>query len=112
MCKKRLITLTHQPYYENAPDVINKLVSKQKRNRPLRDNLKIKLSRPRTEIGKRTFQHRSAILFNSLPETVKRMENKEDFQKKITHYSKTIDSVTFNSTAAVKNKNTKNFIYF
>ena len=52
----------------------------------------------------------SAILWNSLPETVKRMENKGGFKKKITHYSKTIDSVTFNSMAAVKNKNTKDFI--
>ena len=112
MYTKRLITLTHQAYYENSPDVINKLVSKQERNRNLRDNLKIKLSRPRTEIGRRTFQHRSAILWNSLPETVKRMENKEGFKKKITHYSKTIDSVIFNSTAAVKDKNTKDFIYF
>ena len=40
MYKKGLITLTHQAYYENAPDVINKLVSKQERNRPLRDNQK------------------------------------------------------------------------
>ena len=107
-----MITLTHQAYYENAPDVINKLVSKQERNRPLRDNLKIKLSRPRTEIGRRTFQHKSAILWNSLPETVKMMESKEGFKKKITCSGKTTDSVTFNSTAAVKNKNTEDFIYF
>ena len=87
MYKKRLITLTHQAHHENAPDVINKLVSNQERNRPLRDNLKIKLSQPRTEIGRRTFQHMSAILWNSLQETVKRMENKEGFKNKITHYS-------------------------
>ena len=112
MYKKRLITLTHQAYHENGPDIINKLVSKQERNRPLRDNLKLKLSQPRTEIGRRTFQHRSDILWNGLPETVKRMENKEGFRKKITHYSKTTDSVMFNSTTAVKNKNTEDFISF
>ena len=110
MYKRRLTTLTHQAYYERAPEVINQLVIKEIRT--LRDNRKINLTRPRTEIGRKSFRHRAAILWNSLPESAKTIESKESFKKRLTHHSKTIDSVTFNLSAAVRNKNIEDFIYF
>ena len=113
MYENRLTTLTHQAYYERTPEVINQLIIKEDRIRTLRDNRKISLTRPRTEIGRKSFRHRAAILWNSLPESVKTIESKEGFKKRFTHHSRTIDSVTFNlSAAAVRNKNIEDFIYY
>ena len=81
MYKRRLTTLTHQAYYERAPEVINQLVTKEDRIKTLRDNRRINLTRRRTEIGRKSFRHRADILWNSLPESVKTIESKEDFKR-------------------------------
>ena len=49
----------------------------------LRKSLNVVVSRPRTEQGRRSFIHRAAIAWNSLPDTIKQLENPLSFKRKI-----------------------------
>ena len=84
--KKRIACLTHQAYYRKHPDVINGLVVKHSLNRILRDNLRIEVPHSKTNVGRCSFRHRAAIIWNSLPEVVKAHQNYEAFKKKLSKY--------------------------
>ena len=51
MYKRSVTCLTHQAYYARCPGVINKLIEKHTTNRDLRDNMKIEVSRCKTNFG-------------------------------------------------------------
>ena len=72
MHKRRVTCLTYEAYYERCPDVINKLIEKHTTNRDLRDNMKIEVSRCKTNFGSASFRHRSSMIWNALPEDVKK----------------------------------------
>ena len=73
--------LTHQAYYKKHPDVINGLVVKHSLDRILRDNLRIEVPQSKTNVGRCSFRHRAAIIWNSLPEVVKAHENYEALRR-------------------------------
>ena len=69
--KRRLSCIAFQCYYGLSHEAINSLMVKKKHTRSMRDNLKVKLGRPRSETGRQTFRRRAAIIWNALPEGVK-----------------------------------------
>ena len=111
MYKRRVTCLTHEAYYERCPDVINKLIEKHTINRDLRDNMKIELSRCKTNFGRASFRHRPSIIWNALPEDVKKYDNYMTFKKHLKRYSRVLDNISFNKTATVTHKDTDVFYY-
>ena len=107
--KKRIACLTHQAYYRKHPDVINGLVVKHLLNRILTDNLEVRQSK--TNVGRCSFRHRAAIIWNSLPEVVKVHGNYEVFKKKLSKCSKVLDNICFNESSIVTFKDTNTFYY-
>ena len=74
--------MTHRTFYNIDLDDINNLVVKNASSYSLRKSLTVVISRPRTELGCRSFQHRTAIAWNSLPDTIKQIENSLSFKRK------------------------------
>ena len=66
---------------KQLPGDIQDIITIQSTTRNVRDNLKLALQRPKTEYGRKTFKHRAAIIWNTLPESLKRMENYSTFKK-------------------------------
>ena len=83
MYTKRLLTLTHGGYYKDSIDEINNLVAKETTKYSFRNSLKIKLNRPRTEIRRRTFKHRAALAWNTIPDDIKSHRNVSVFKKEL-----------------------------
>ena len=81
MYTKRFLTLTHGGYYKDSIDEINNLVAKETTKYSFRNLLKIKLNRPRTEIGRRTFKHRATLAWNTIPDDIKSHRNVSVFKK-------------------------------
>ena len=75
MYKKRLLCLLHKAYYKNCPEQIKNTKEKCTNIRNMRENIKLRVSRPSTEFGRLSFKHRSAMEWNCLPETLKRIGN-------------------------------------
>ena len=109
--KKRIACLRHQAYFKKHPDVINRLVVKHSLNRILRDNLKTEGPQSKTNVGRCSFRHRAAIIWNSIPEVVKAHENYEAFKKNLSKYSKVLDNICFNESSIVTFKDTDTFCY-
>ena len=78
----------------------------------MRDNKKLRVSRPSSEFGRSSFKHRSAIGWNSLPETVKNFENYKTFKEQLSFLSAAIAQISFNKTTFILNKDLNNFKYF
>ena len=89
----------------------NSLVVKHCLNRILRDNLRIEVPHSKTNMGRCSFRHRAAIIWNSLPEVVKVHENYEAFKKKLSKYSKVLDNICFNESSIVTFKDINMFYY-
>ena len=82
MYKRRVAFLTHQALYDKEPPAdIQHIVPMQSTTRNMRDNLKLVLQRSKTKYGRKTFKHRAAIIWNTLPESIKRLENYFTFKK-------------------------------
>ena len=69
--KRRVACITFQVYHGLSPEPINKLIQKSTLKRSLRDNMKLFVNRPKTEIGITSFMHRCALIWNSLPKNLK-----------------------------------------
>ena len=53
------------------PDKVhNYLVTKNSNSHNLRKSLNVVLNRPETELGRRSFVHRSAVAWNALPDNL------------------------------------------
>ena len=78
----------------------------------MRDNQKVILGRPCSETGRQTFKHRAAIIWNSLPEGVKRSPSYNSFKNSLKKQSNLIDNISFGTSSMVSKKDIKNYIYF
>lgn len=58
--KLRILTITYNAYYNLGLREINCLVTKNSNSYNLRKSLNVVLNRPKTELGRRSFAHRSA----------------------------------------------------
>ena len=109
--KKRIACLTYQAYCKKQPDVINELAVKHSLNRVLRDNIRIEVLQSKTNVGRCSFRHRAAIIWNSLPEVVKAHENYEAFKKNLSKYSNVLDNICFNELSTVTFNDTNTFYF-
>ena len=105
MLKRKVICLIHKAYYGNCPSEISNIIEKNENQWNRRDNLKLNVQRPKTEEGKKAFIYRYALLLNLLPESVKDINNYDNFKKIHTTRSNVIDAASFNISAAIKKKN-------
>ena len=64
-------TLTHKAYYGLCPEQVTTIIKKSPNLRNMRDNFKLSLDRSNSNVGKLSFKHRSAMAWNSLPQSVK-----------------------------------------
>ena len=78
-------------------------------NRILRDNLRIEVPHNRTNMGRCSFRHRVAIIWNSLPEVVKVHGNYEAFRKNLSKHSEVLDKICFNESSIVTFKDTNTY---
>ena len=58
--------MTYQSYHGSNTEELNILISKEKPNYSLRNSLNIEVPRPRSEIGRSSFKHRAALVWNLL----------------------------------------------
>ena len=113
MYKRRVACLTHQALYDKElPADIQDITTILSTTRNMRDNLKLALQRPKSEYGRKTFKHRAAIIWNTLPESLKRMENYSTIKKYLIRHSRTLDGTTFGDSAVIKNKNIDSFYHY
>ena len=62
--------------------------------------------------GWQTFKHRAAIIWNSLPEGVKRSPSYNSFKNSLQKQSNLIDNISFGSSSIVSKKDINNYIFF
>ena len=67
-------------YYNLGLREINYLVTKNSNSHNLRKSWNVVLNRPETELGHRSFDHRSAIAWNALPDNLKDSSNSSIFK--------------------------------
>jgi len=107
-----ILNITQRAFYNIDLDDVNSLVVKNASSYSLRKSLNVVVSRPRTEQGRRSFKHRAAIAWNSLPDTVKQLENPLSFKRKIKSIKTYVRHISFQKECSVNyNKNPK-FRYF
>ena len=75
-----LVVVTYRSYYGSNTGELNILISKAKHNYSLRNSLNIEVPRPRSEIGRSSFNHWATLVLNLLPHHVKDCENSRTFK--------------------------------
>lgn len=93
--KFRILTITHNAYYNLGLREINYLVTKNSNSHNLRKSLNLVLNRPETELGRRSFVHRSAIAWNALPDNLKDSTNSSIFKYNLKQSKQTIMNINF-----------------
>ena len=78
----------------------------------MRDNLKLTMESPNTNIGRQPFRHRTAIVWNNIPQWVKNIEDYHKFKCKLRSISVAVGNISFNDSAFVSKKDSRNFKYF
>ena len=112
MYKKRILSLTHSGYYNDSIDEINNLVVKETTKYSFRNSFKIKLNRPRTEIGRRTFKHRAALAWNIIPDAIKSHRNASIFKKELKSVARLLEDISNEKgSSAISNKDI-NYVYY
>ena len=91
---------------------INSLVVKNASSYSIRKSLNVVVSRPRTEQGRRSFKHRAAIAWNSLPDTIKRLENPLSFKRKLKSIKTYVRDISFQKECSVNYNKNPEFRYF
>ena len=108
----RILNITHRAFYNLDLDDINSLVVKNASSYSLRKSLNVVVSRPRTEQGRRSFKHRAAIAWNSLPDTIKKLENPLSFKRKINSIKTYVRDISFQTECSVNYNKNPEFRYF
>ena len=102
----RILNITHRAFYDLELGDINSLIVKNASSYSLRKPLNVVVSRPRTEQGRRSFKHRAAIAWNSLPDTIKQLENPHSFKRKLKSIKTYARDISFQKECSVHyNKN-------
>ena len=94
MYTKRSLSLTHSGYYNDSIDEINNFDVKETTKYSYRNSFKIKLNRPRTEIGRRTFKHRAALAWNIVPDAIKSHRNASIFKKELKSVARLLEDIS------------------
>ena len=79
----------------------------------MRDNLKLTMESPNTNIGSRqSFRHRSAIVWNNIPQWVKNIEDYHKFKCKLHSITVAVGNISFDDSVFLSKKDLRNFKYF
>ena len=111
MYKRRVACLTHQTLYDKELIAhIQDLVTIQSPTTNMRDNLKLALQK--SNIEEKHSNKGQQLCGTRYQNPLKKLENYSAFQKHLTKHSRTLNLVTFNNPAMVKNKDMYSFCYF
>ena len=110
--KFRILTITHNSYYNLGLREINYLVTKNSNSHNLRKSLNVVLNRPETELGRRSFVHRSAVAWNALPDNLKDSPNSRIFKYNLKQSKRTIMNVNFGKEGNVMYNTKPDFYYY
>ena len=108
----RILNITHRAFYNLELGDINSLVVKNASSYSLRKSLNVVVSRPRTEQGRRSFKHRAAIAWNSLPDTIKQLENPHSFKRKLKSIKTYVRDISFQKECSENYNKNPEFRYF
>ncbi|XP_068683287.1 uncharacterized protein [Montipora foliosa] len=111
-CKFRILTITYIAYYNLGLREINSLVTKNSNSYNLRKSLNVVLNRPKTELGRRSFVHRSAIAWNALPDNLKDSPNSSTFKHNLKQSKQTIMNINFGKGGNVIHNMKPDFYYY
>ena len=90
----------------------NCLVTKNSNSYNLRKSLNVVLNRPKTELGRRSFAHRSAVAWNALPDNVKDSPNLSIFKYNLKQSKQTVMNINFEKGGNVIQNMKPNFHYY
>ena len=110
--KSRILTITCNAYYNLGLREINSLVTKNSNSYNLRKYLNVVLNRPKTELGRRSFVHRSAIAWNVLPDNLKDSPNLSIFKHNVKQSKQTIMNINFGKGGNVIHNMKPDFHYY
>ena len=111
--KSRILTITYNAYYNLGLREVNSLVTKNSNRYNLRKSLKVVLNRPKTELGRRSFVHRSAIAWNAaLPDNLKDSPNSSIFKHNLKQSKQTIMNINFGKGGNVKHNMKPDLHYY
>ena len=105
-------TITYNAYYNLGLREINSLITKNSNSYNLRKSLNVVLNRPKMELGRRSFVHRSAIAWNALPDNLKDSSNLSTFKYNLKQSKQTIMNINFGKGGNVIHKTKPDFHYY
>ena len=108
--KKRVATLMHDIYYENAPTDLLNLFEKQSQTRT-RQKHGFEILRPKTEIGRTALRYRGPITWNALPTETKECRDRTTFKNKLKS-DKIINKVSYKKEVAIRVNKIDDFYYY
>ena len=107
-----ILTITYNAYYNLGLREINSYITKNSNSYYLRKSLNVVLNRPKTELGRRSFVHRSAIAWNALQDNLKDSSNLSTFKCNLKQSKQTIMSINFGKGGNVIHKTKPDFQYY
>ncbi|XP_067052004.1 uncharacterized protein [Acropora muricata] len=110
--KFRILTITYNAYYNLGLREINSLITKNSNSYNLRKSSNVVLNRPKTELGRRSFVHRSAIAWNALPDNLKDSSNLSTFKYNLKQSKEIIMNINFGKGGNVIHKTKPDFHYY
>ena len=112
LSKVGILTITYNAYYNLGLREINSLITKNSNSYNLRKSLNVVINRPKTELGRRSFVHRSAIAWNALPDNLKDSSNLSTFKYNLKQSKQTIMNINFRKGGNVIHKTKPDFHYY
>ena len=108
---KRIIALLiHKVINDKVPAALRNLVENSSFPRT-RKKLNVKLTIPKSNIDRNTFEHKAALIWNSLPTLAKSKETYGSFKRELGTNSRIIENINFEQTATISNFNS-DFIFY
>ena len=109
----RLLVITYNIYYGNCVEPFKDLIVKPVTTSNFRKSLNVEVLRPRTEVGRSSFQHRSAPLTrNLLPDDIKNCSNLATFKRKLKDNKNFLKSISFTKASCSISNKSLDFKYF
>ena len=92
----------HSIYYETAHHSIKKLFTKNSTSSiGTRNRMKFEIKRLKSAIGRNSLQHRGTMLWNSMPDELKQIDNLNTFKRKLKTRLKEINNFQFEKEATL-----------
>ena len=111
-CKSGILTITYNASYNLGLWEINSLVTKNSNSYNLRKSLNVVLNGPKTELGRRSFVHRSTIAWNALPDNLKDSPNSSIFKHNLKQSKQTIMNINFGKGGNIIHNMKPDFHYY